>query len=159
MEIKYLHQVVENPTLEGFTNRKLSTEKIEELETKFNAGKEFPLAFREFLYLAGDFNNFGFDDLGKGLDEFQNFALKEIKAAGQKVDRPFFAFDVYDSVYSVIFLDETEEDPKVYFISPFLAAEGFWPLIKVPEGGFKENYTFTELVNESIRRCKYNLGI
>jgi len=161
MEIKFMTEVQKNMKIERkrFPNVGLTIAKIEELEMKFNEGLKFPKAFREFLFLAGDNNNFGFDDLGKGLDEFQNFALKEIKAAGQKVDRPFFAFNVYDSQYHVIFLDETEEDPKVYLISPFLAAEGTSSLVKIPTGGFKENFTFVEFVNESVRRSKYNLGI
>lgn len=127
---------------------------IEELESKYNQGKEFPQAFREFLFLAGENNNFAFDDLGEGLDELQNIAKEDMDFAGQKLDRPFFAFSVLDSMYSVILLDETEEDPKVYLLMPFLAKGGSEPLLKVPTGGFKENYTFTELVNESIHRVK-----
>ena len=158
MNIEYLTEVVNNPVLDGFKNRPLSIEKIEKLEKKYNKGKEFPKAFREFLFLAGDFNNFAFDDLGEGLDKLQEIANKELDRTNQKVDRPFFAFDVYDSCYSVIFLDETNDDPNVYHIDVYGAKEGAVPLVQIPTGGFKENYTFTELVNESIRRVKYNIA-
>ncbi|MDR6969670.1 hypothetical protein J2X31_003704 [Flavobacterium arsenatis] len=151
MTIQYLNTIVENPVLDGFKNRPLSIEKIVELENKFNKGKEFPKAFREFLFLAGDFNNFAFDDLGEGLGELQNIAKEELESTNQKVDRPFFAFSVYNSCYSVIFLDETEEDPKVYLIMPFLAKGGSQPLIK-PNG-----WNFKALVEEHIHRVKNNI--
>lgn len=152
MEIIYLKKIVENPILDGFRNRKLSNDEIQKLEQKYNDGNEFPKAFREFLFLAGDFNNFAFDDLGEGLDELQKLANEELEMTGQKVDRPFFAFDVLDSMYSVIFLDESEEDPKVYLIDPYGAKEGSEPLIK-PNG-----WIFSALVNESIRRVKNNIS-
>lgn len=151
MNIEYMIQV-KNNTVINFKNEPMSISNIENLEKKYNEGKEFPKAFREYLYLAGNFNNFGFDDLGEGLDELQNIAKEELEIAGQKVERSFFAFDVYNSQYSVIFLDETEEDPKVYLISPFLAKGGSEPLIK-PNG-----WIFSELVNENIRRVKNNIA-
>ena len=130
----------------------MSISNIENLEKKYNEGKEFPKAFREYLYLAGNFNNFGFDDLGEGLNELQNIAKEELQITRQKVDRPFFAFDVYDSQYSVIFFDEIEEGPKVYIINPYGAKEGSEPLIK-PNG-----WIFSELVDENIRRVKNNIA-
>lgn len=151
MDIKYMTQVKENPVI-NFKNEPMSIFDIEKLEKKYNKGKEFPKAFREFLFLAGDFNNFSFDDLGEGLDELQNMAKEELEWCDQKIERPFFAFDVLDSQYSVIFLDETDEDPKMYLISPFLAKGGSEPLIK------DSTWKFTALVNESIRRVKNNIA-
>ncbi|MGI9581597.1 SMI1/KNR4 family protein [Chryseobacterium sp. RRHN12] len=155
MIIQYMTQVKENPKLKGFVNRGFSLDKIKQLEKEFNQGIEFPKAFREFLFLAGDFNNFGFDDID-GIKELQEYAQEDLKKTKQKVDKPFFAFHVYDGLYSVILLDEINEDPKVYMIDPFEALEGS-TLVSIPKGGFKENYTFTELVNESIRRVKNNI--
>ena len=75
-----------------------------------------------------------------------------LEQVGEKIERPFFAFDVYNSQYSVVFLDEDEEDPKVYLISPFLAKGGKVPLIKA------NGFIFSDLVNESIRRVKNNIA-
>lgn len=75
-----------------------------------------------------------------------------MEMAGQTVNRSFFAFDVLDSMYSVILLDEINEDPKVYLLMPFLAKGGSQPLIK-PNG-----WNFTDLVNENIRRLKNNIS-
>lgn len=150
MEIVYMKQVQENPKINNFVNRGFSLEEIKEIELKYNNEKEFPKALREFLFLAGDFNNFGFDDID-GIVDLQELAQEELKMAGQKVDRDFFAFSVYNSQYSVIFLDETAEDPKVYLVSPFLAKGGSEPLIK------PNDWIFSDLVNESIRRVKNNI--
>lgn len=130
----------------------LSITEIENLERKYNQEKEFPRAFREYLFLAGDYFNGGFDTLGEGLDELQNIAKEDMDFAGQQLDRPFFAFDVLDSMYSVILLDEIEENPKVYLLMPFLAKGGSQPLLK------SNSWNFTELVNESIRRVKNNIA-
>ncbi|KAA5533897.1 hypothetical protein [Paenimyroides baculatum] len=83
-------------------------------------------------------------------------AKDHLERTGQKMDKPFFAFKVYDAQYSVIFLNETNEDPKVYIMNPYEAKDG-GDLVRIPTGGFKDNYTFTELVNESIRRVKNNI--
>lgn len=150
MEIRYLKEVMNNPSINKFVNRGFTIEKINEIEVNFNNGNMFPEAFREFLFLAGDFNNFGFDDID-GIIELQDYINEELEVTKQVVDRPFFAFDVYDSQYSVIFLDENKLDPDVYLISPFLAAEELKELIKPNE------WVFSKLVNESIRRVKNNI--
>lgn len=124
---------------------------ITQLEVKYNQGKEFPKAFREYLYLAGEYFNAGFDHLGEGLDQLQEYVKEDLEKTEQEVSDAFFAFDVLDSMYSVIMLDETDEDPKVYLLMPFLAKGGKQPLLK-PNG-----WKFTDLVNESIRRVKNNI--
>ncbi|MBB6371505.1 hypothetical protein [Chryseobacterium shigense] len=151
MNIQYLTQVKENHQLRNFVNRGFSLDKIKQIEQKFNNNKEFPKAFREFLFLAGDFNNFGFDDID-GIIKLQEYAKEDMEMAGQTLNKAFFAFDVLDSMYSVILLDETNEDPKVYLLMPFLAKGGSEPLLK-PNG-----WDFTALVNESIRRVKNNIS-
>ncbi len=150
MTIEYLTQMKENPKINNFVNRGFSEDKIKEIELKYNSGIEFPKAFREFLYLGGDFNNVAFDDID-GILQLQDLAKEELEMAEQKVEKPFFAFSVYNSQYSVIFLNETNPDPKVYLISPFLAIDNVVQLIE-PNG-----WNFTALVNESIRRIKNNI--
>ncbi|TXF79497.1 hypothetical protein [Chryseobacterium sp.] len=91
MNIEYMTQVKENPVLEGFKNRSFSLDKIKQIEQKFNHGKEFPKAFREFLFLAGDFNNIAFDGID-GIEELQEYAKEDLEKTKQKVDKPFFCF-------------------------------------------------------------------
>lgn len=130
----------------------LSIYEIENLEQKYNYGKKFPKAFREYLFLSGEYFNGGFDTLGEGLDQLQKYAKEDMEMAGQILNKPFFAFDVLDSMYSVILLDETDDNPKVYLLMPFLEKGGSEPLLK-PNG-----WDFTALVNESIRRVKNNIS-
>lgn len=150
MNIEYLLQTKENPSLNGFINKGFSLDKIKKIEQTFNAGKEFPKAFREFLFLAGDFNNWGFDDI-EGIVELQQYAKEDLEMADQKITKPFFAFSVLDSIYNIILLDEAGSDPKVYLLMPFLAQEGSQPLLKA------NNWNFTALINESIRKIKNNI--
>jgi len=134
-----------------FPNKGLSIREIEELEKKYNQGKEFVKAFREYLFLAGENNNFAFDDLGEGLDELQNIVQEDMDFTGQKIDKRYFAFDVLDRMYSVILLDEDAEDPLVYLLNPYGFLDGDTPLLK------SNGWYFTALVNERIRRVKNNL--
>lgn len=147
MEIKYLKSVEQHPTLDGFTNRGLSIEQIRELEDKFNNGKPFPKAFQEYLFLAGDFNNIAFDS-PQGLDSLQDEVKRALRAYDKTVDRPYFAFDVIDWNFMVILLDESAEDPKVYLCEPGRAKRNGEPVLRDPE------YSFTEIVNEHIKRIK-----
>lgn len=56
MEIKYLKQLKDNPNLKPSIGPREGWEisKIEALEIKYNKGNPFPKAFREYLFLAGD---------------------------------------------------------------------------------------------------------
>lgn len=153
MEIEYMQQVAENPTLDDFTNRGLSLENIINLEGIYNSGEEFPKALREFIYLAGDFNNIGFDDMAEGLDALQTKAFNELAYFNEKIDRPIFVFHQYSDCENFLFvyLDEEEEDPKTYVSSPAATFEQGRELIK------HNGFTFSSLVNESIRRVKNDI--
>ncbi len=62
MEIQYLSEIVNNPNLKkSWENKGVTIEAIQELETKYNKGNPFPVAIREFLFLAGEDNTIGFD--------------------------------------------------------------------------------------------------
>ncbi len=151
MVIEFLQQVVENPTLRGFKNEPMGLIQIEELEQKYNNGNLFPIAFREYLLLAGDFNNISFDDLGEGLDKLQERAKRELERRNEKQDRPFFTFSVLDSQYSIFFLDEDKEDPEIYILDVYGPSDGDPLLVKT-------KWIFSDLVNEGIRRVKNNIA-
>jgi hypothetical protein len=151
MEIKYLKEVLTNPISSKWNNEGFSIEKIEQLEAKYNKGNKFPQALREHLFLAGAYNNYGFDTVG-GVEELQETLKEEIEWCGFKMKRPMFAYEVRDSMYLVAMLDETNEDPLVYVVCPFLAKAGSEPLIK-PNG-----LRFSEVVNGCIKRIKMGLS-
>jgi hypothetical protein len=65
MEIKYLKELELNPTLRNQTIKPIPESEISELEQLYNDGKEFPLALRELLFLAGSYCyvlDYGIDD-------------------------------------------------------------------------------------------------
>jgi len=152
MNIKIMKNLEQNLYIKNTVSKSQGLEigEIMNLETNYNKGNSFPKALKEFLYLAGYNFNGGFDYI-EGIEELQEMAKEELSQVGENIERPFFAFDVYNSQYSVIFLDEDDEDPKVYLVSPFLAKGGKVPLIKL------NGFIFSDLVNESIRRVKNNI--
>lgn len=52
MEIKFLKKLENNKTINWDTIKGVSESKIKKVENRF--GIKFPLAFKEYLYLAGD---------------------------------------------------------------------------------------------------------
>lgn len=147
MEINYLKQLEENSTLRTHTNRGLSLEQIRDLRDKFNNGKPFPKAFEEYLFLAGSYNNVGYDDPGT-LEELQEEVKVALESYGQTIDRPYFAFHSVDWNFLAILLDETDEDPKVYVFEPGVAKKTGSPVIRYAE------FTLSKNINERIRRIK-----
>jgi hypothetical protein len=67
----------------------LSISEIEKLEKKYNKGKDFSKTFREYLFLAGEYFNGGFDTLEEGLDTLQILAREELEITGVNIGRLF----------------------------------------------------------------------
>lgn len=154
MTIKYLKQVEQNKLLDTWENRGFSLAKILELEIKFNQGKQFPIAIREFLFLAGEFNNIGFDT-HRSIETLQERSKESLEECQQKIDRPFFAFDQLDdcSQFTFVYLDENQNDPEVYFGLPYYVEYG-QPLIKR-----YSKFTFSSLVNDHSYRIKNDIPL
>lgn len=155
MEIKFLNEIVNNPNLKkSWKNIGLTMEAIQELETKYNGGIPFPVAIREFLFLAGEDNTIGFD-IHDNISHLQKRAKENLDYCKQKIDRPFFAFDqlVDCEQFTFVYLDEDQNDPDVYLALPYYVEYGD-PLIQR-----YEEYTFSSLVNEHIRRIKNDLPL
>lgn len=147
MDITYLKSMEQHPTLDDFTNRGLTTEAIRNLRDKFNKGNNFPKAFEEYLFLAGDFNNIAYDS-PDGLEELQEEVKVALESYGQTIDRPYFAFHSVDWNFLAILLDETDEDPKVYVFEPGVAKKTGSPVIRYAE------FTLSKNINERVRRIK-----
>lgn len=148
MEIKYMQKLKANPNIgKRYLIEGLKETQIQKLEAKYNNGNEFPKAFREYLFIGGIkggtgvvYNNF--DDLFEDCEE-------DMEYCKYSIERPFFIFDNYDGQYSIFFLDEKDEDPKIYILDPFGKKRGEFPLVRP---SFLE--TFSKLINEAIYRIK-----
>jgi hypothetical protein len=144
MEIKYLKKLELNPNLSSIGPRKgWNITQIEALEAQYNEGKLFPRAFREYLFLAGDFGNTGV--VNEDWDWVRGRSDGNLKYFGYKLDRPYFVFEDYDSQYFIFYLDETDEDPIVYILDPFNYHNGSEPLVRRTFTG-----RFSILINVAI---------
>jgi len=155
MNIQYLNEIVNNPNLKkSWENKGVTIEAIQELETKYNKGNPFPVALREFLFLAGKRNTIGFGT-HQNIDILQQRAKENLEYCKQKIDRPFFAFDqlVDCEQFTFVYLDEDQNDPDVYLALPYYVKYGRDLIQRY------EDYTFSSLVNEHIRRIKNDLPL
>ena len=151
MEIKYMTQLRDNPNISAIGRREnWNISQIEELEIKYNNDKPFPIAFREYLYLAGDWGGTGV--VNEDWDDLYKDCKEDMEYCGYSLERPYFIFDNYSSQYSIFYLDDTREDPKIYILDPFGKIEGEEPLVRENLQG-----TFTNLINEAIYRKKNDL--
>lgn len=151
MEIKYLHSMQQNLILWGDKSRGLTLERIKELEQKLNSGKEFPKAFREYLFLGGDFNHLGFDDQdgthsnGEDLIALKDYYKEKMHEYKVSLNRPYVILDsLYGECFTFIYLDEGD-DPRTYIfgVNPKYRKDGEM-IFPVPEK------TFSELINRLV---------
>ncbi|WP_298512006.1 hypothetical protein [uncultured Kordia sp.] len=152
IEIKYLQQLRDNPNLNIAISPRVGWEesKIVALETKYNEGRPFPQAFREYLFLAGDYGGTGV--VYEDWDDLREDCEDDIEYWGNKLKRPFFVFDKLDSQYSIFFLDEDKEDPIVYIFNASWNPNHKEELLKKALTG-----SFSNLINEAIYRIKNNI--
>jgi hypothetical protein len=130
MDIKYLEKVVENRKRGIFQNKGMSLIEISDLERIYNQGKLFPQSLREYLFLAGQDNIFGFDYI----DDVANtniIARETLIKKGQVIEGPFFVISCYGYCEYINFvrLDGMNEDPFVYEAGIYEAYSGYAPLI------------------------------
>lgn len=150
MEIKYLNKMNDNPSFAGYKIEGLENSQIEMLEEKMNKGEKFPLAFREYLFLGGKKGGTGVVD--NDFEELRADCQEDLNRFSYKMERPYFVFDNYDSQYSIFFLDEVDEDPKLYILDPYGKNRGEFDLIRP---SFIS--TFSKLIDEAIYRIKNNI--
>ena len=116
MELKYLQKLKDNPSLNPRIKIEgLGKDKIQELESHYNRGDKFPLAFREYLFLAGVRSGTGVVD--NDFEELREDCEEDLEYCGYSMERPYFVFDRLDDIYSIFFLDEDKEDPDIYITS------------------------------------------
>ena len=56
MELKYMRELTSIKSYVDFPPEGLTISEITQLETTYNNGNHFPLALREYLYVAGGFS-------------------------------------------------------------------------------------------------------
>ncbi|THD32923.1 SMI1/KNR4 family protein [uncultured Flavobacterium sp.] len=116
MEIEYLIKMKNTPKIKYIANRGLSEEKIEQVESKM--GIKFPKAFKEFLYLGGDYEEI-INDWNRGFDNLeliQEEAEESFVRVGLGLTN-FFAFAEYARDQFIFFFLDEGENPPVYMFA------------------------------------------
>lgn len=122
MTIEYLKKLKENLKIGSEKSRGVSINEIEKVEKKF--GIIFPTAYKEFLYLAGEYSGnltiLDTDDLETiSSDWHQEIMWQELQDTGTKIDRPFWLFAESNGceIFYFFYLDEEKADPVVHMVN------------------------------------------
>lgn len=119
MDIQYLVKLKENIKIGLDKSRGVSEVEIQRVEAKFNIN--FLQAYKEFLYLAGEYpgallilDTCNLADISH--DEHQKMMWEEIERSGIKFERPFWLFAQSEDCeqFWFFYLDEQTDDPNVY---------------------------------------------
>ena len=121
----------------------MSEENIKALEEKYNEGKLFPKAFREFLFIGGEYDATGC--INDDMETMQEDAIEMLHETGNTIGRPFIVFNSEDGggVFELIYLDEQKEDPDIYVASPVYTRIGI--KLVVPQG-----FTLSQRIESNI---------
>ncbi|AQW97242.1 SMI1/KNR4 family protein [Elizabethkingia anophelis] len=112
MEIKYLKKMKDTPKIGQWVNRGISEQEIEKLEQEFNIS--FPQAYKEFLYLGGDFQNCVEWDTNYVHIDWTQDNVKDSMANVNLQLKPFFAFGEYGCDQCLFFFLNDGENPPIY---------------------------------------------
>jgi len=119
----YMQKLENAPKIREQKRKGVSATEIQVVENRLNI--KFPLAYKEFLLLAGEYT--GGLQLGNGHSSLKMLShpeiLKDLKEAlieqGLQITRPFWVISEYNSFeqFYFFYLDENTEDPKVYGVT------------------------------------------
>lgn len=147
MDIQYLVKLKENIKIGLDKSRGVSEVEIQRVEAKFNIN--FPQAYKEFLYLAGEYpgallilDTCNLADISH--DEHQKMMWEEIERSGIKFERPFWLFAQSEDCeqFWFFYLDEQTDDPNVYAFV-YGSKPGDRKVVSL-------NKTFTEMIHRQI---------
>ncbi len=151
MELQYLQKLKETPKVEFFSQviEGISEQEIADFEQQL--GINFPTAYKEFLYLAGDYPGYltllegesGIKELAN--PKFIEFFEYNKKLGGVSIQRPYWAFSTGSDGFLFFYLDEQTEDPKVW-----LCDWDFGDVEIIPY----EDFTFSQYINSVIDHSK-----
>ncbi len=150
MQIEYLKYLEEN--LEEIENKKNRTrsssiEKIREMELALlGEGKQFPKAFREYLFLMGNYAPLDIGISDEWLVKASIMLKDDLKERGEEITRPVVIISELDSrSFGFIYLDEGD-DPQPWnsSISKAYDSDDGEIIWKMP---FSK---FSEMINDSV---------
>lgn len=102
-----------NKKLRGRVAEGKSLTDIQALEAEFNQGNLFPKAFREFLFIGGNYTAISLGFVNGNFKGERDYFDREIRKRGIEIKRPYMVFTSNDdgTIWSFIYLDEGD-DPQ-----------------------------------------------
>lgn len=146
MSYIYMSKLDKNKKIGHDTIEGVSESEIKAVENRLNI--KFPLAYKEFLLLAGEYTgNLRIAEGSTSLEELSDieYMHKQLDKYGPHINRPFWVIgekDNFDQFY-FFYLDENTDDPKVYGVTH--AAKDSDPNVIV-----SLNMTFSTFINQVI---------
>ena len=152
MELKYMNGLAGLKSYHNYVPKGLTLNQIEQLETTYNNGNHFPLALREYLFVAGG-DSPVVETNASNLDELQQRLRGYLVEYSQQINRPFLAFENWNLSQYFLFIygDDTAEDPVIWMA--YLEPDDSEPNFLSTSGK-----TLTEYVNEKVSWVKRGLS-
>jgi hypothetical protein len=162
MEIVYLKkykQYIENGIGRLYSTfgspRGLSEAEIVQMELEMNNGLPFPKAYKEFLFLGGEFSTIQLNHYGKKTPKGTEFFRSGLKKRKINMVRPFAILNVLDGESGTfIYLDEGDNPrPKNCSLHEAYDSDDDEIIWNTP---YK---TFSEMIDKRVYLAENNLGI
>ncbi|MGH1383554.1 SMI1/KNR4 family protein [Kordia sp.] len=150
MNIHYLKKLKETPKVKYSSKiiKGISEEQIIKYEEQLNI--KFPIAYKEFLFLAGQYS--GYLTLLEGTSSIEDFADKEFQSYFKEKyldlfnfneTRPYWVFTQGSQAFFFFYLDENIEDPEVWKVE-------FYEIGKHELSKLEERSRFSEFINDVV---------
>jgi len=150
MTIQYLKKLEETPRVKYSSKsiKGIPEEQIIKYEELLKI--KFPIAYKEFLFLAGEYT--GYLTLLEGISSIEEFADKEFKEYFKEKfldlfnfneTRPYWIFTQGSQAFFFFYLDENTEDPEVWKVE-------FYEIGKHELSKLEERSRFSEFINDVV---------
>ena len=134
--------------------RGLSEAEIEQMELEMNNGLPFPKAYREFLFLGGEYATIQMSNYGKNTPKGAEYYRNGLRKRKVNITRPFAIVDIFEESGTFIYLDEGD-NPQPRNCSLHKAYDNDNDEI-IWDTPFK---TFSELIDKLVYLAENNLGV
>lgn len=132
----------------------LSETEIVQMELEMNNGLPFPKAYREFLFLGGEYATIQMSNYGKNTPKGAEYYRNGLRKRKVNITRPFAIINIFEESGTFIYLDEGDNpQPKNCSLHKAYDNDNDEIIWDTP---FK---TFSQLVDKIVYLAENNLGV
>lgn len=132
----------------------LSEAEIAQMELEMNNGLPFPKAYREFLFLGGEYATIQISNYGRNTPKGTEYYRNGLKKRKVNITRPFAVVDLFEECGTFIYLDEGDNpQPKNCSLHKAYDSDDDEIIWNTP---YK---TFSEMIDELIYLAENNLVV